>query len=105
MGFTAKLQATAKGRGILRTFSRWLPFSERYMGAEMHRDMLNHRVSKTVFIECGWHPAASTPEPLRGVGEVELAQRCADSDTLGWPNGIVSHVDLCMGADPLLFTQ
>ena len=101
-GILAKVRGLAHGGAMLRTFSAWFPFAERFMGEQMHADMRGHRVRKTVHIECGWHPGAvpgAASEALRTVGETEMIQACADADPDGWPNGIVAHVDLTLGAE------
>eukprot|EP00656_Telonema_subtile_P052822 TRINITY_DN745_c0_g1_i2.p1 TRINITY_DN745_c0_g1~~TRINITY_DN745_c0_g1_i2.p1 ORF type:complete len:213 (+),score=33.38 TRINITY_DN745_c0_g1_i2:88-726(+) len=60
-----KLRASEHGRAMLRTFcpGPWVPFLERWMGAEMHSEMRAHNVLKTVYIECGWFEAG-VPAPV-----------------------------------------
>jgi hypothetical protein len=118
-----KAKLTKEAPPLVRTFSRWLAycFLGRYMGPEMHSDMRGHGVRKTVYIECGqcshphlpalallglnacspagWHPEGVCQDAaLIPVGETALIDTCAASDPDGWPNAIVGHADLRLGA-------
>lgn len=63
-----------------------------------------HNIIATVFVECGADYRSSGPESLRPVGETDYVKSAADLSILGASEGrppikgIVSHVDLRLGA-------
>tara|TARA_Y100001933_G_C18993593_1_gene561571 strand:- start:110 stop:1144 length:1035 start_codon:yes stop_codon:yes gene_type:complete len=63
-----------------------------------------HNIIATVFVECGADYRSSGPESLRPVGETDYVKSAADLSILGASKGrppikgIVSHVDLRLGA-------
>ena len=63
-----------------------------------------HNIIATVFVECGADYRSSGPESLRPVGETDYVKSAADLSILGASEGrppikgIVSHIDLRLGA-------
>jgi L-fuconolactonase len=78
-------------------FGRFLP-----QDAQAEIGKSGHRITASVYLECGWSYRSGGPEALRCVGETEFveaaAQHCTESDArLG--AGIVGHAELLLGDD------
>jgi len=74
----------------------------RYLVEELSRDIIGHRVTKTVFVECQSKYYESGPEQLRSVGETafvdQITAHCQDnSNTPHIAAGIVAYADLRLG--------
>ncbi|GHP12286.1 hypothetical protein PPROV_001101400 [Pycnococcus provasolii] len=77
----------------------------RYMPAELVRDLADNNVTHTVFVTCGefWDKADDVPKHLRCVGETRRCQEIADAAlTCALPHlcaAIVAHADLSLGKE------
>merc|ERR1712232_771144 len=71
------------------------------MAAELKRDIAGngrgHKVSGTVYIECGWKEPGLEP-PMNAVGEAEMVVN-VHKDNPDVCNGIVTFADLSLGKD------
>jgi len=68
-----------------------------YLPADLRADLASgHRVTHTVYMECGSHYRAGGPIEMRPVGETEWLMSLPHDE--GTVAGIVGHADLCLGS-------
>ena len=122
----AKVIGGSQDERVIRTFSNLMPAIVPYMENGMLRDISNarhqgdwpmtddddddddddgklpaHNVIATVYIESGWDDPNANSHAMKAVPEVSMAQKVADRTNNRLCTGIVGHVPLSEGAEPV----
>ena len=117
----SKVIGGSQDERVIRTFSHLLPAIVPYMENGLLRDISNakhqgdwpmteeddddklpaHNVVATVYIESGWDDPKATSHAMKAVPELSMAQEVADRTSNRLCTGIVGHVPLSEGAEPV----
>ena len=122
-GIASRVIGRSQDERVIKTFSHLLPAIVPYMDNGFLRDVSNakhqggwpmaedddedddklpaHNVIATVYIESGWDDPKATSHAMKAVPEVSMAQEVADRTKNKLCAGIVGHVPLSEGAEPV----